>query len=261
MPSSWNDSSRDICPLAYLGEGNGNGRSVGGVFVEMGGLDGVTFSNTRLFEYCAGWDGILIEAQPDNTKLLFENRPCAVVIPEGACSVDATESSSNGGYSTIRMSIGQGTAFDLDTRGGEEHGVEVPCRPLSAMLEEYGVTRINFFSLDVEGAELKVLETFDFDKVKIDVLMVEADCIQAQNGGVHTDNAKVEAVRTLIETKSDMKRVPSRLDEADSDKRMCERNGSTNDEHYCMFLSIAGSDVFVSPELYEYDTKPWEYSG
>ncbi len=116
MPSSWNDSSRDICPLAYLGEGNGNGRSVGGVFVEMGGLDGVTFSNTRLFEYCAGWDGILIEAQPDNTKLLFENRPCAMVIPEGACSVDATESSSNGGYSTIHMSIGEGTAFDLDTR-------------------------------------------------------------------------------------------------------------------------------------------------
>ena len=232
---------------------------MGGVFLEMGGLDGVTFSNSRIYEYCAGWDGILIEAQPENTKLLFENRPCAVVIPEAACSVD-DEGSDADGYSTIRMSAGEGTAYDLSTRGEEETGggVEVPCRPLSAMLEEYGVTRINFFSLDVEGAELKVLETFDFDKVKIDVLMVEAEFFENQ-GGVHADNSKVEAVRTLIETKSDMKRVPSRLDQGDTDKRLCERNGRT-DEGYCMFLSIAGSDVFVCPELYDYDTKPWEYT-
>ena len=161
------------------------------------------------------------------------------------------------GYSTISMSVGTGTAFDLSTRGEAEGGVEVPCRPLSAMLEEYGVTRINFFSLDVEGAELKVLETFNFDKVKIDVLMVEAEFFEAQ-GGVHANNAKIEAVRTLIETKSNMKRVPSRLDQGDTDKRLCERNGTTDN---CMFFSIAGSDVCVSPELYDYDTKPWEYTG
>lgn len=250
-------------PLARLGLGNGHGGAggEGGIFVEMGGLDGVTFSNTLLYENCVGWDGILIEAQPDNTKLLFENRPCPVVIPEGVCSVDDGDE-----YSTIRMSIGEGTAYDLATRGedkedGGGHGVEVLCRPLSAMLEEHGVTRINFFSLDVEGAELKVLETFDFDKVKIDVLIVEADFIENQQGGVHTDNSKVEAVRALIESKSDLKRVPSRLDQQDSNKRLCERNGRTGDDHYCLFLSIAGSDVFVSPELYEYDTKPWEYSG
>jgi hypothetical protein len=52
------------------------------------------------------------------------------------------------------------------------------------MLEEYGVTRINFFSLDVEGAKLMVLETFDFDKVKIDVLMIDAEFFEA-HGGVH----------------------------------------------------------------------------
>ena len=141
--------------------------------------------------------------------------------------------------------------------GRGEGGIEVPCRPLSAMLEEYGVTRINFFSLDLEGAKRKVLETFDFDKVKIDVLMVEAEFFEAQ-GGVNADNAKIEAVRTLIETKSNMKRVPSRLDQGDTDKRLCERNGTTDN---CMFFSIAGSDVFVSPELYDYDTKPWEYTG
>ena len=244
-------------PMAHLSHGNGNGQAAGGIFLEMGGLDGVTFSNTRLYEYCAGWDGILIEAQPDNTKLLFENRPCAVVIPEGVCNVD---DSSLDGYSTIRMSIGEGTSYDMTTRGEEGgDGVDVPCRPLSAMLDDYGVTRINFFSLDVEGAELKVLETFDFNKVKIDVLMVEAEFIET--AGTHSDHSKIEAVRTLIETRSDLKRVPSRLDGDKTDIRLCERNGKKNDRQYCMFLSIAGSDVFVSPELYEYDTRPWEYTG
>lgn len=57
-----------------------------------------------------------------------------------------------------------------------------------------------------------------------------------------------------------MKRVPSCLDWDNDNKRLCERNRKT-DEAYCMYLSIAGSDVFVSPELYEYDTKPYEYTG
>jgi hypothetical protein len=191
---------------------------------------------------------------------VFENRPCAVVIPEGVCG-------KRGG--SIRMSKGEGTSFDLSTREGSattaaDEGVDVPCRPLSDMLEEYGVKRINFFSLDVEGAELKVLETFDFGKVKIDVLMVEADFMTdaQKNLGeeVKSENQKkVEAVRALVE-KSGMKRVPSRLDGENSDKRLCARNGKSGTGTYdCIFLSIAGSDVFVSPELYEYDTKPWEF--
>lgn len=241
-------------PMAYLGQGNGNGQQVGGVYLEMGALDGVTFSNSRLYEYCAGWDGILIEAQPSNVKSLYENRPCAVIIPEGVCSATA-----DGSPSSIRMSTHAGTAFDLSTRNNSdnEKGVDVPCRPLSAMLEEYNATRINFFSLDVEGAELKVLETFDFDKVQIDVLMVEADFIHAQGGiiGGQTIDAKVEAVRNLVETRSNLKRVPSRLDEGKTDVRLCERAGLSN----CLFFSIAGSDVFVSPDLYKYDTEPWTF--
>jgi hypothetical protein len=144
----------------------------------------------------------------------------------------------------------EGTAFDLSTRESSENdeGVDVLCRPLSAMLDEHGVTRINFFSLDVEGAELKVLETFDFEKVKIDVLMVETDFIHAQGSikGGDDINAKVEAVRNLVETRSNLKRV----DEGEIDDKRCEKAGC-----------ITGSDVFVSPELYKYDTERWAFTG
>jgi hypothetical protein len=38
---------------------------------------------------------------------------------------------------------------------------------------EFTNKRINFFSLDVEGSEYRVLQTIDFSKVFIDVMMIE----------------------------------------------------------------------------------------
>jgi FkbM family methyltransferase len=240
-------------PLAHLGIGNGNGASTGGTFLEIGAADGLTYSRTIAFEYCAGWDGILIEPNPKASKVLQENRPCTVVIPEAVCRKE------RGG--TIRMSDQGGTSFDLSLK--EEFPnrkvdaeVEVPCRPLGRMLNEYGVKRINFFSLHVEGSELNVLEAFDFRKVQIDVLLVDVDIESPENV------KRVETLRELM-MKSGLKRVPSRLDPGNrsaEDNRLCARNGRPGNGVYdCILLSIAKSDVYVSPELYEYDTKPWEF--
>lgn len=51
----------------------------------------------------------------------------------------------------------------------------VSCMPLSLVLEMFGISQINFFSLDVEGAELEVLKTVNLTQVNIDVLVVEMD--------------------------------------------------------------------------------------
>jgi hypothetical protein len=59
----------------------------------------------------------------------------------------------------------------------------------------HGATRINFFSLDVEGAELKVLQTFDWSKVKIDVLMVEAEFLANADKSTSENKVKSELVR------------------------------------------------------------------
>jgi hypothetical protein len=63
--------------------------------------------------------------------------------------------------------------------------VDVPCGPLSPVLESILDGHINFFSLDVEGAEAMVLKTIDFSKVTIDVLIAEsinAHCKQQCEG-------------------------------------------------------------------------------
>ena len=56
-----------------------------------------------------------------------------------------------------------------------EGATQITCLPLSSVLWIFGVTYIDFFSLDVEGAELQVLQTLDFNAVHISVIVVEMD--------------------------------------------------------------------------------------
>lgn len=80
--------------------------------------------------------------------------------------------------------------------------VDVPCGPLSPILEdmmfveEYGnnnapdsesaLPTLDFFSLDVEGAEALVLSTIDFHAVRINILMIEI-----QNNHCQSNQCKV----------------------------------------------------------------------
>ena len=45
-----------------------------GVYIELGALDGVLYSNTKFFEDSLGWTGILIEPHPLNFELLKKSR-------------------------------------------------------------------------------------------------------------------------------------------------------------------------------------------
>ena len=48
----------------------------------------------------------------------------------------------------------------------------VPCRR-EAVLVLLQIRKIDFMSLDVEGSEIEILSTMDFQLIRIDVLMVE----------------------------------------------------------------------------------------
>jgi hypothetical protein len=41
-----------------------------GVYIELGALDGVLYSNTKFFEDLFNWKGILIEPHPEKFELL-----------------------------------------------------------------------------------------------------------------------------------------------------------------------------------------------
>ena len=136
-----------------------------GSFVEMGALDGLHFSNTAAFERVLGWRGVLIEANPTVCPALWANRPLAT------CLCTAV----SGDYSGIQMEKGTNTAtfgevaqmderFKSETHRyvGRFKQYTVPSAPLGHLLRMVGVSQIDLFSLDVEGAEYKVLQTFDW---------------------------------------------------------------------------------------------------
>ena len=47
------------------------------------------------------------------------------------------------------------------------------CIPLLSILKALGVTTIDYFSLDIEGAELQLLQALDFDQVDIKAISIE----------------------------------------------------------------------------------------
>ena len=51
--------------------------------------------------------------------------------------------------------------------------LEVPCYPLHSLLLAMNISKVDFFSLDVEGDEYPILHSIPFDKVDISVLAVE----------------------------------------------------------------------------------------
>ncbi|KAK3893671.1 hypothetical protein Pcinc_002524 [Petrolisthes cinctipes] len=139
-----------------------------GFFVEVGAVDGEYLSNTLSLERQQGWTGLLIEANPNSySKLLTKNRKAFNINAALSVTKHATKMIfKTAGPFGVRGHIGQeGEGTDI--------GLKVDALPLHSILQALNVTVIDFFSLDIEGYELKVLKTLSWDRIKIRVLCVE----------------------------------------------------------------------------------------
>lgn len=146
-----------------------------GTFVEVGALDGIRFSNTYSFEQ-AGWTGLLVEAHPDYIASLNENRPNSIVVHAAAGEKNDTvtfHTNKRGSLSTLDPSL----EVKFSTYGEYFTGFEptdVHMRTLDTLLEEYGMQApIDILSIDVEGAELRVLQGFSLDIYRPRVVVIE----------------------------------------------------------------------------------------
>jgi len=185
----------------------------GGVIVESGALDGMLFSTSLGFVKGYQWRAVHVEANPDNYAQLVNNRKDAININAGLCSMDTSLHYLS---DNIVKEFGVTRHFkDLDANGVTpvsgfwefmspsmrerwwsgvtENDVErlpaTPCRALSHLLQLFGITHVNLWILDVEGAESSVLEGFDFKAVRVDVVGIELD---------GTNGVKDEACREVL---------------------------------------------------------------
>ena len=149
------------------------GRKRDGFFVDVGAYDGVGFSNSYFFE-AIGWSGILVEAAPELYARCAASRPysTAVHAAAGARNGSIAFTVVDGEQGVATLSSATPDRERIAREGGRTRVVDVPLRTLDGILAD--VSRlIDFVSIDVEGAELDVLQGFDLERFRPRVLVIE----------------------------------------------------------------------------------------
>lgn len=164
-----------------------------GRYLEMGGFDGISYSNSYAFHHGLDWKGILVEANPKNFARLETNRPNEIATVHAAVCSERQQVHFvmvNRGYATGIWEFADEEFRKLWWRPERVKSNEtIDCVPLIDILHEHEDPQdptathryFDFFSLDIEGGEYEVLKTLDFDSVSFGVVFIEQSIVEERN--------------------------------------------------------------------------------
>ena len=150
-----------------------------GFYVDSGANDARKLSNSFFFDVCLGWDGLCVEPMEMYHQEIRQLRTC-LLVPE--CISDKEET-----RSWVHATTGSRIQNDGEKNPGQKVST-VKCMPLKNMLalsKDKNRNSIDLWSLDVEGHEITVLESTNFNDVKVSALLVENS---------HINQCKLDAV-------------------------------------------------------------------
>jgi len=147
-----------------------------GFFVDIGAYDGVTGSNSLFFESKLGWDGIAVEPSNRQFKELNKNRNCECVneaISNEKQTIEFIEVID--GYTQMS---GLNKDFYTETFNEIENdpNSKIEKRIIETSIFSEIVPQgkvIDYLSIDIEGGELDLLSSIDFNIFDIKVLSLE----------------------------------------------------------------------------------------
>lgn len=152
-----------------------------GKYIEIGAMDGVIHSNTKFFSDNFNWNGVLIEPVLSQYSGLVKNRPndeCFnFAIAKEVGEVDFLGTDNAEGESAVAARLDVMTPGFKAAWHRNNKPYKVKSCPISQLVFFEKYPKIDFFSLDVEGSELDVLETFDW-RIHVNLIMIE---INAEN--------------------------------------------------------------------------------
>ena len=143
-----------------------------GFFVDVGAADGVTLSNTCLLEREYGWTGICIEADPDFFAALTAARSATCL---NACVDGAAHEVEFARRQLLGGILSEGLDNEPEcSRQGTYGTLRMTTRPLAEILKEQSAPpKIDYLSIDVEGAEERILGHFPFESYCFNCMTIE----------------------------------------------------------------------------------------
>lgn len=154
-----------------------------GFYVDIGAHHPFRFSNTYLF-YKKGWKGLNIDAMPGSMNLFFSKRNRDINLevaisksPQTLTYYSFEEPAINGFDSVLSESR---------IKAGEKliKTIAIQSQRLDKILDQYLPDKmpIDFMSIDVEGLDLEILESNNWDKYKPKAIVIE--CLGADFLGI-----------------------------------------------------------------------------
>ncbi len=148
-----------------------------GIYVDVGANHPVRSSNTAWL-YRRGWRGVLVEPNPDLIDSLKELRPEDEIANVGVSKEQKSltffrfkESRLNTFSTQVSNKIkASGRWQSLDE-------IQVNCRTLNAIIKDSKLIQkagyVDILSVDVEGMDLEVIQTFDFEEFPVKAVICE----------------------------------------------------------------------------------------
>ena len=155
-----------------------------GFFIEIGAYDGISGSNCYHFERFLNWDGIAIEPSIIQFEKLKKNRKCKVL--NNAISDEVKE------VEFIEVTEGL-TQMSGINDGSFERNFNIISKNQASKTNSINLKTITFdeivpknkdidyLSIDIEGGEMNLLKSIDFNTNNIKVISVENNIPKEQN--------------------------------------------------------------------------------
>jgi hypothetical protein len=171
--------------------------STEGLFVEAGAYDGETWSNTLYLEKSKNWTGLLVEPSVDNFRVLKQKGRNAYSVNNCLCAGEASINSTyiEAGPYGITTNVSASSSSSSST---SSQSPVVICHPLTKILDQFfesfkqfatkkskfvseksgsqqpsDAIVLDYLSLDIEGSERAIIETFRWDKYRFNFLNIE----------------------------------------------------------------------------------------
>lgn len=149
-----------------------------GIFVELGAIDGIAYSNTKFFEDTLQMTGTLIEPTSRYLELIINRPKCK----NYNIAVNYTKNKVKFIGNDITSGLVE-TMNEKFKKTWHNNSLEyyVDGEPFSDILNKSNITYIDLLTIDVEGGEEVVLKTMNFN---IPVYLI---CIELDGGDIEKD--------------------------------------------------------------------------